>query len=197
MAELHLPVTRKRYDSLTLLLHWLTAACVIFLFASAHVWEWLERGTPLRKGLQAVHISCGILLTLIVVVRLAWRFTGRRSPSRAMPAPAGSPATRLLAGSVHAALYGLLAAQIVLGFLFRWAQHEPFTFFGLVDLSGWVEVSPALRHDFGEWHNAVAWAIIALVFVHALAALMHHYLLKDDTLRRMMPGRATTGGQRK
>lgn len=56
------PLTRQRYDSFTLVLHWVTAACVIFLFASAHIWEQLERGTPLRKGLQAVHISCGILL---------------------------------------------------------------------------------------------------------------------------------------
>ncbi|ELY6247256.1 cytochrome b [Cronobacter universalis] len=189
MAEMNLSVARRRYDGVTLSLHWLTAAGVLFLFASAHIWEWLERGTPLRKGLQAVHISCGILLTVIVIVRLAWRFSGRRAPSR----EATSPAARFLAGSVHAALYLLLAAQIVLGFLFRWAQHEPFTFFGIIDLTGWFNVDPAIKHTLATWHNGVAWAIIALVFMHALAALAHHYVLKDDTLRRMMPGRAFTG----
>ncbi|CCK17489.1 cytochrome B561 [Cronobacter universalis NCTC 9529] len=81
----------------------------------------------------------------------------------------------------------------MLGFLFRWAQHEPFTFFGIIDLTGWFNVDPAIKHTLATWHNGVAWAIIALVFMHALAALAHHYVLKDDTLRRMMPGRAFTG----
>lgn len=48
---------RKRYDAFSMALHWVTAFCVIFLFASAHVWEALERGTPLRKGLAiATHL---------------------------------------------------------------------------------------------------------------------------------------------
>lgn len=47
------PPLRQRYDSFTLALHWVTAASVIFLFARAHIWEQLERGTLLRKGLLA------------------------------------------------------------------------------------------------------------------------------------------------
>ncbi|MDN4126007.1 cytochrome b [Pantoea ananatis] len=180
---------RQRYDGMTLALHWITAASVIFLFASAHIWEWLERGTPLRKGLQSVHISCGIVLALVMVIRPVWRLMSQRSPRYAMPAAAVSRPAKLLSHCVHGALYLLLFTQIVLGFMFRWAQQEPFGFFGLFDLSGWVHVDPLLKHALGELHNNVAWALIILAAFHAMAALFHHYFLRDNVLRRMLPVR--------
>jgi len=183
------PLQRLRYDNLTLLLHWLTAACVIFLFASAHIWEFLERGTPLRKGLQALHISFGIVLTLTLIIRLAWRVISQLSATYRLPPMAGSRLSQYLAHLVHGALYLLLISQATLGFLLRWAQQEPFRFFGLFDLSGWVAVPATLRHNLGLWHNNVAWALIILAFSHAFAALAHHYLLGDSVLRRMLPGR--------
>lgn len=190
MTEITQPVTRQRYDTFTLLLHWVTAASVIFLFASAHIWELLERGTPLRKGLQAVHISCGILLALVMVIRPLWRLVSHISSRFSMPPIEGTRLARSLAHGVHGALYLLLLIQIVLGFLFRWSQQEPFRFFGLFDLSGWVAVPPSLRHALAQWHGNVAWALIALASTHAFAALFHHYLLRDGVLRRMLPGRA-------
>lgn len=190
MTEITQPVTRQRYDTFTLLLHWVTAASVIFLFASAHIWELLERGTPLRKGLQAVHISCGILLALVMVIRPLWRLVSHISSRFSMPPIEGTRLARSLAHGVHGALYLLLLIQIVLGFLFRWSQQEPFRFFGLFDLSGWVAVTPSLRHTLAQWHGNVAWALIALASAHAFAALIHHYLLRDGVLRRMLPGRA-------
>lgn len=190
MTEITQPVTRQRYDTFTLLLHWVTAASVIFLFASAHIWELLERGTPLRKGLQAVHISCGILLALVMVIRPLWRLVSHISSRFSMPPIEGTRLARSLAHGVHGALYLLLLIQIVLGFLFRWSQQEPFRFFGLFDLSGWVAVTPSLRHALAQWHGNVAWALIALASTHAFAALFHHYLLRDGALRRMLPGRA-------
>ena len=190
MTEITQPVRRQRYDTFTLLLHWVTAASVIFLFASAHIWELLERGTPLRKGLQAVHISCGILLALVMVIRPLWRLVSHISSRFSMPPIEGTRLARSLAHVVHGALYLLLLIQIVLGFLFRWSQQEPFRFFGLFDLSGLVAVTPSLRHTLAQWHGNVAWALIALASAHAFAALFHHYLLRDGVLRRMLPGRA-------
>lgn len=190
MAETSQRVTRQRYDAFTLILHWVTAGSVIFLFASAHIWELLERGTPMRKGLQAAHISCGILLALVMIVRPLWRLLSQRSSRYLMPPVEGSRLAMLLAHGMHGALYLLLFAQIALGFLFRWSQQEPFRFFGLFDLSGWVTVTPTLRHTLAQWHGNVAWSLIALALAHALAALFHHYLLRDGVLRRMLPGRA-------
>lgn len=175
-----------RYDRLTMSLHWLTAALVIFMFASAQIWEQLAKGTPLRKGLQSVHISCGILLAVIVIGRLLWRLSrGRRLP------PANQGMMNIAAKTAHLALYLLLLSQIVLGFLFRWAQAEPFNFFGLFDVPTLMTFDKSMKSVFGGLHENVAWAIILLAGLHAVMALVHHYGMRDGTLRRMLPGRDT------
>ncbi|RON52373.1 cytochrome b [Pseudomonas frederiksbergensis] len=173
-----------RYDRLTMSLHWLTAALVIFLFASSQIWDQLAKGTPLRKGLQSVHISCGILLAVIVIGRLLWRLSrGRRLP------PANQGMMNIAAKTAHLALYLLLLGQIVLGFLFRWAQAEPFNFFGLFDVPTLMTFDKSMKSVFGGLHENVAWAIVILAGLHAVMALVHHYGLRDGTLRRMLPGR--------
>lgn len=182
------PPLRHRYDGLTITLHWVTAAIVIFMFASAHIWEVLERGTPLRKGLQSVHISMGILLAVIIIGRLLWRlFTV--STGRSKQAPVAMPTLMKAAAHLtHLALYLLLVAQIVLGFLFRWSQAEPFYFFGLFPIPDVFNFDSIMTRTFGSLHNNVAWALIIVAGVHALAALFHHYVLRDGILRRMLPG---------
>lgn len=176
----------SRYDRLTMSLHWLTAVLVIGMFASAQVWERLAKGTPLRKELQALHISCGILLALIVIGRLLWRLSrGRRLP------PVNKGLMNIVAKAAHWLLYVLLLTQIVLGFLFRWAQGEPFNFFGLFDVPTLITFDKSMKSVFGGLHEQVAWAIIILAGLHAVMALVHHYGLRDNTLRRMLPGRGS------
>lgn len=175
------PLT-KRYDSMTRVFHWLTAALVIFLFASAHIWDNLAKGTPLRKGLQSVHISLGIALAALIIARIVWRVVaGKRL------AAVSSRTAHWISKIVHGVLYLLLAAQIILGFLFRWAQGEPFSFFGLFPIPAPFAVDHDLRGTIGGLHDNVAWAIIVLAGLHACAALWHHYVLRDGTLRRMLP----------
>ncbi|WP_283787116.1 cytochrome b [Pantoea stewartii] len=186
------PVNPRQHDDrLPLALHWITAASLLFLFASAHIWQWLERGTPLRKGLQSVHMSCGILLVLVMVmvVRPVWRVMSQCSPRYALPAASISRPASILSHCVHGARYLLLFTQVVLGFLFRWAQQEPFHFFGLFGLSGRVHVDPLFKHSLREWHNTIAWALIVLAAFHALADLLHHFVFRDNVLRRMLPVR--------
>jgi cytochrome b561 len=183
---------RHRYDGLTIALHWATALIVIFMFASAQIWERLEHSTPLREGLQSVHISLGILLAVIIIGRLLWRlFTV--STGRSKQQPIAMP-TLLKAAShrTHLVLYLLLIAQIVLGFLFRWSQAEPFYFFGLFPIPDIFDFDSIMTSTFGMLHNYVAWALIIVAGVHALAALFHHYVLRDGVLRRMWPGKPGT-----
>ncbi|WP_395608662.1 cytochrome b [Pseudomonas sp. B22129] len=175
--------TVARYDRLTRTFHWLTAAVVIFMFASAHVWENLEKGTPLRKGLQSVHISLGIAMAVLIAARIIWRLSGGNRPKAE-----SHPTLNLLAKMAHGCLYLLLLAQIVLGFLFRWAQGEPFNFFGLFPVPAPLVIDHEWRATLGGLHNNVAWAIILLAGLHAVAALWHHFVMGDNTLRRMLPG---------
>ena len=174
---------RERYDHATMFFHWVTAVLVIALFASAQIWSFLAKGTPLRHNLQALHISMGILLAVAIVGRLLWRTTqGRRLPH--LPGLAG-----LAAKAGHGLLYALLLAQIVLGFMFRWAQGEAFEFFGLFSVPALMAPNPDWRHTLGGLHENVAWALVILAGLHACVALAHHYWFKDGVLVRMWPGR--------
>jgi len=175
---------RPRYDRVTIALHWTTALLVVVLFALAEIWGFLPRGTPLRRNFQALHISLGILLAAVFVFRAVWRLSrGHRLP----PATAG--VQQLAATAAHWALYGLLLAQIVLGFLFRWAQGEPFLFFGLFSIPSPIAQDRPTAHQFGELHENIAWVIIVLAGLHAAAALLQHYVWRNGVLQRMLPAR--------
>ncbi|NAS96839.1 cytochrome b [Pseudomonas syringae] len=170
-----------RYDLATMFFHWATAVLVVTLFATAQIWSFLAKGTPLRHNLQGLHISLGILLTAAIVGRLLWRLTrGRRLASH--QGMAG-----LAAKAGHGLLYALLLAQIVLGFMFRWAQGESFDFFGLFAVPALMAPNPDWKHTLGGLHENVAWALIILSGLHACVALVHHWWLKDSVLLRMLP----------
>lgn len=176
---------RARYDRVTMAFHWATAVLVVTLFGASYWWNSLPGGTPLRKWLQAFHISIGLLFVLVFIGRLLWRWRrGRKLPA------ANRSIADILARGVHALLYLLLAAQIALGFALRWAQGEPFFFFGLFSIPEILGPSKTWEHTFEPLHNYTAWAIVALAGGHAVAALVHHYALRDGVLRRMLPGRA-------
>ncbi|MGY6273746.1 cytochrome b [Achromobacter denitrificans] len=172
------------YDRATIVFHWLTALLVVGLFALAETWSFLPRGTPTRRLLQSLHISFGLAFAAVFVLRAVWRLSaGRRLP------PAAGGWLRVASTGMHGLLYALMAVQIVLGFLFRWAQGEPFAFFGLFDVPTLIHIDRERRHDIGGLHETVAWAIIVLALLHALAGLFHHYFLRDGVLRRMLSSR--------
>lgn len=170
------------YDRFTITLHWLTAFLVVALFALALGWDLFEHGSPIRKGMQSLHISLGIVLAAVILARLTWRFTGgRRLP------PASSGWIQHAATGMHVSLYVLLVAQVLLGLLLRWAQAESFLFFGLGPIQFSGTEHRDLAHTLEELHDTVAWVIISLAGLHAAAALLHHYVLRDGVLRRMLP----------
>jgi len=169
------------YDGLAMALHWITAVLVITLFALAEIWGFLPRGTPLRHALQALHVSLGLTLAAVFALRLVWRNTGAR---RVLPLVSG--AQHLAALVMHGGLYALLALQIVLGLLFRWAEG-PAGFFGLFAIPSPLIIGKAAHHEIGYLHDKVAWLIIILAGGHAAIALAHHFILRDQVLQRMLP----------
>jgi cytochrome b561 len=176
-------VAHRRYDGATIALHWTTAALVLILFGTSLAWNYGPRGWD-REALQSIHISLGIALAAVLIVRLAWRLlAGRRL------AAAGNSITALLSRLVHFALYLLLIVQAGLGFGLRWVQGETFSFFGLFSVPALIAPNRGLERVLETWHNITAWTLIYLVAGHAAAALIHHYAAKDGILRRMLPMR--------
>lgn len=183
-SELTFAETAARYDRVTMTLHWATAILVTGQFASAHIWEQFERGTPWRQGLISMHIAFGILLAAVIIARICWR-----SINRGKLAPAVSGLQYLVASAVHLLLYGLLIWQVALGFTLGWAVNLPLSFFGLFTIPPLLTIAPEARETIATLHNDVAWTIIAVAGIHAAAALLHHYVLRDHVLLRMIPRR--------
>ena len=93
----------------------------------------------------------------------------------------------LLAKLTHLALYGFMIGMPIAGWIILSASGKAIPFFGM-DLPALVGPDKALANQVKEVHEAVATIGYFLVGLHAVAALYHHYVVKDDTLRRMMPG---------
>lgn len=171
---------RTVYDNVSVFLHWLTALLVLSQFALAETWGWFAR--PPRHMMIAAHMSFGIILSLVIVVRLIWRLI----PGHQVPT-AVSGWTEKAPKVVHYLLYAMLAAEAVLGFVLRWAGDESMSFFGLLIPPPFAPFSKAARHQIGELHGLNGWAIVILASGHAAAALYHHYVLRDRVLSRMLP----------
>jgi len=93
-----------------------------------------------------------------------------------------------LSGFIHLALYVLMIAMPVLGWLVLSASAKPIPFFGL-QLPSLLAENKALAHDLKEVHETFGTVGYFLIGLHALAALFHHYIARDNTLVRMLPGR--------
>ncbi len=172
---------KTNYDGVAISLHWLTALLVIVQFAMAVTWDWFPRET--RQSMESVHVSLGLLLTVVVVARIVWRLMPGHQRSSIV-----SGWVEIASKAVHYVLYLLLVAQAALGFGWRWAQGHSVEFFGLFGIPGpYGELGRPTRHIFHDLHEFIGWAIIVIAGAHALAALYHHYFLKDRVLGRMLP----------
>jgi cytochrome b561 len=169
-----------RYDGLSIALHWATAALVFLQFGLAETWGFFPKAG--RDLLIIGHMSFGLMLAALIVLRIFWRLTFGRSSFES-----GQDLVGYVARMMHRALYVLIVAEVALGFLTRWTDNQPLSFFGLLIPSPLGTFSKATGGFVDDIHDVNAWLIMILVGGHTLAALGHHYLLKDGVLRRMLP----------
>jgi cytochrome b561 len=171
--------TAPRYDAATVALHWTTVLLVAALWLIGQTIDDWPKGAP-RVDYRSVHMTLGVLLGLVILARIAWRAT-----RGARVAPEGPWILTLAARAVHLVLYGLLCATVSLGVLTAFAQGD--SVYALFTLPTLTPGSRALAHTLFWWHSTCADTLVVLAGLHAAAALMHHLLLRDDTLRRMLP----------
>ena len=173
---------RTRYDGVAVTLHWLTVFLVLAQFGLAELWGFFPR--PTRHLMIVMHMSFGILLAAAVGARIFWRLLPGHQVS-----PAVSGVVELASKIVHYLLYALLVCEAVLGFVLRWSGNEAMSFFGFELPPPFAPFSKPAHDLVGELHEWNGWAIIILAAGHAAAALLHHFVLRDDVLWRMLPGR--------
>jgi cytochrome b561 len=166
-----------RYDRKTVVLHWATAILVVLLWGIAQIIDVFPSGAP-RIDVRSVHITLGVILGIVLLIRVPWRLTGGTK----LP-PADTGVLQLAATLVHYLLYALVIIEVLLGLTNAYVRGD--SLYTLVSLPGYRP----WRHEVGSLHGTVATIILIVAGVHAAAALGHHYILKDGVLRRMLPDR--------
>lgn len=172
----------RRWGLVSQLLHWAVVALIVTQFVLASIAEDLPIGLK-KLSVIANHKSFGITILALALVRLVWR---RLSRGPALP-EGMSRLERIAANASHHLLYGLLFAVPLVGWAMSSAKNYSVSWFNLVPLPNLVAPNDALFEVLKETHELLAWLLAAVAIVHALAALRHHFLLKDDVLRRMLP----------
>ena len=177
-------VIRQRFSSLSIALHWVMALLISAVYAVILLRENYPKGSEIREGLKTWHFMLGLTVLSLVIIRLTVRFGSRKPPITPEP-PAWQA---MLAKTTHFALYAFMLGMPIAVWVILSASGKPIPFFGL-ELPALVGHSKVLAGQVKEIHETVGKIGYFLVGLHALAALFHHYVVKDDTLRRMLPGR--------
>ncbi len=177
--------TAARWGSISQLLHWLIVLLILGLGVIGLVMVELPK-SPRYFWVYDLHKSFGITVLALMVLRLMWRlFAG------APQAVSGTPHWQHRVATVtHGLLYALTFAVPLSGWLYDSVSGlRPMRWFGLFKMPKIAAPSQQLQPLVRDWHEWLFWILIALVAVHAAAALYHHLFQHDDTLSRMLPGR--------
>jgi superoxide oxidase len=172
-----------RFDGTSIMLHWLTVLLIVIQFASIWTREATGHHGNLGVALLSLHRTSGTLTWFVALARLAWRHSSAHLP----PFPPSMPKfQQTIAKANEYGLYALLLAMPITGLMRVLLRGQPF------DLLFWqvpalLEPDPAMRSVFVEAHAIGAKALIALIGLHAGAALFHRLVLRDGVLNRMLP----------
>ena len=174
--------TRDQWGSISKLLHWLVVLLILVM-----AWIGLTMGDlpngPDKIATYALHKSIGITILVLVLLRLGWRLYA------GAPAPVpGTPSWQdKIASLTHWALYALLLAMPISGWVVNSSSGFPLQWFGLVNLPAIVGRDQELLELAENMHETLFWILITLVVLHAAAAFYHHLFQRDATLARMLP----------
>ncbi|MGE0773776.1 MAG: cytochrome b [Sphingomonadaceae bacterium] len=169
--------TKERYGTVSMAFHWVMAVLI--------GWQLLKLGDRIAEGehwigrtLVPWHVSVGTLLLGLIVLRIFWVARQRRHR------PLQNPATALLVKAGHGLLYAGMLLLPVTGVLTMLGGGHGLTAFGLEFVGKGDKI--AWASSLGSLHSPVAWGLAVLIVGHVGIALIHHFIQRDDTLRRIL-----------
>ncbi|MET0290133.1 MAG: cytochrome b [Pseudoxanthomonas sp.] len=172
-----------RWGAVSQSLHWLIVLLIFTLCVVGLLMGDLPR-TPKYFWVYTAHKSVGITVLALVILRLVWRLAA----GAPRPVPNTPGWQHAIATVTHVLLYGIMLAMPLSGWLYDSASGlRPFKFFGLFNMPKLTAPDDGLRHLSHTVHEWGLYVLIALVLMHAGAALYHHVFLRDATLARMLP----------
>jgi cytochrome b561 len=173
-----------RYGFVAQTLHWTVVGLLIVQVTLGKIADGLPLGLE-KLAILARHKSFGITILGLAIVRLAWRWIDRPPPLPPMPRW-----QHLAANLNHWALYALLFAMPLSGWMMSSASNFPVSWFGLAQLPDLVGPDREIKNQFQDLHHLFAWFLYALVGLHVAAAFKHQFVDRDGLLFRMIPRRS-------
>lgn len=169
------------YGLISIAIHWISALLILFLFGLGiymtglgYYDDWYHKG-------PALHISLGLIVLLLMLVRIIWRIL---NPT---PSALGDQRMQLVAAKlVKLGLYLAIFAVLISGYLITTAEGKPASLFDWIYFPSFTTLSANQVDLAGEIHEYLAWGIIALVVLHVAGALLHHFVMRDRTLVRIL-----------
>ncbi len=170
------------YGWVARVLHWGMALAIVAMFGLGVWMRSLGYYDPWYTRAPDLHRSVGILLLALLAVRLLWKLANPTPSDRHL-----SRMERYTSRMTHTLFYLLLFALMIAGYLISTADGRPISVFGLFDVPA-IYVRKGLEETAGRVHEYLAYILMAIVGLHAAAALKHHVIDKDPTLTRMWRG---------
>lgn len=178
----------SRYAPWIRRLHWLVFILVACALALIYLHGWSPKGSALRANAKWAHMQFGMAILLVMLPRLLVRTRGHAPPIT--PRPPNWQA--MLAKTVHVVLYLLLFATPLLGIASRLWNPAEWDFLGIA-LPHVATPDKDIAHQIQEIHETFGNVLMYLAAAHAVAAFTHHFIQRDDTLKRMLPGTRDSG----
>jgi cytochrome b561 len=177
---------QPHYGTTTKVFHWLIVALLIVQYPLGKFMPDIHRGmTP--GDAMTFHISFGITILALMVLRLFWRITHPVAPAGSLPAW-----QRLISEAVHWLLYALVLATTMTGWIFASERGWSISLFFAVPLPMLPTESSLLANSLGKWHGTMEWALLLVIGAHVAAAMAHTFIFRDRIMQRMLPEKPMT-----
>ena len=172
---------KSSYGWVSIAIHWVMALTIFFMFGLGLYMVELTYYDAWYKGSLELHKSLGLLLLLMLLIRIGWRF------ANTTPAELPGPRWERLSGHLmHVGLYLVMLTLMVGGYLISTADGRAISVFELFNVPALPWSIDNQEDIAGEIHEILAWILIGMAAVHALAAVKHQFINKDNGLKRIL-----------
>ena len=173
---------RLNYGTTAKVFHWLIVALLLVQYPIGWLMPDIHRGQS-PGAAMIFHISFGIVILLLIVLRLIWRLTHPVAPESSLP-----PWQRMSSEVVHWMLYALVLATALSGWLFASFRGWPVSLFYLMRMPMLASDNTAAGKAIDGLHQVSEWLLLAVIGVHVAAALAHIFVYRDRVIQRILPG---------
>jgi len=177
-----MPTEQLHYGPMAKVFHWLIVALLAIQLPLGWLMPDIHRG--MTPGIaMSLHVSIGMTILLLIVLRFVWRLTHPVAPETNLP-----PWQRVSSELVHWLLYVVVLLTTLSGWVQASAKGWTIYLFGVSPLPRLVEQGSPLGRSIGDLHAALTWVLLGLVGLHVVTAFVHLCVYRDRVMYRMLPG---------